>query len=151
VRIVAQRVSSASVAVGGEVVASIGPGLCLLVGVAVGDSAREAAAAADKLAGLRVFADFEGKMNRSLVEIGGEALVVSQFTLLGDARRGRRPSFTAAAPPEVAAPLVDLLAARLRDMGVATSQGIFGAKMEVALVNDGPVTLVVEVTQGSIV
>lgn len=151
VRIVLQRVSQGSVTVDGLVVASIGPGVCLLVGVALGDSEADAAAAAAKIAGLRIFPDDHGKMNRSLVEVGGEALVVSQFTLLGEARRGRRPSFTDAAPPEVAAPLVDRLADNLRGLGVGVGQGEFGANMEVDLVNQGPVTILLEIKQGSIV
>ena len=148
-RIVLQRVSTASVTVGGEVVSSIGPGLCILVGVAHDDTPEDAEAGAVKIAGLRVFSDGEGKMNRSLVETGGEALVVSQFTLLGDAKRGRRPSFTAAAPPDLAAPLIDRMVARLKEMGVPTSQGVFGARMEVAMVNEGPVTLVLETRPAS--
>lgn len=148
-RIVLQRVSTASVTVGGEVVSSIGPGLCILVGVAHDDRPEDAEAGAVKIAGLRVFPDGEGKMNRSLVETGGEALVVSQFTLLGDARRGRRPSFTAAAPPDLAAPLIDRMVARLEEMGVPTSQGVFGARMAVAMVNEGPVTLVLETRPAS--
>ncbi len=130
--------------VGGEKVASIGPGLLLLVGVSHADGPAEADAAAAKISGLRIFADDDGKMNRSVVDVGGEALVVSQFTLLGDASRGRRPSFTEAALPEVAEPLVNRLAEELRGHGIETAQGIFGAKMEVALVNDGPVTLVLD-------
>lgn len=130
--------------VGGEKVASIGPGLLLLVGVSHTDGPAEADAAATKISGLRIFADDDGKMNRSVVDVGGEALVVSQFTLLGDASRGRRPSFTEAASPEVAEPLVNRLAEELRGRGIETAQGVFGAKMEVALVNDGPVTLVLD-------
>lgn len=150
-RLVLQRVSLASVTVEGQVVSSIGPGLCLLVGVAHGDTLEDAEAGAVKVAGLRVFSDGEGRMNRSLLEVGGEALVVSQFTLLGDARRGRRPSFTAAAPPELAEVVVDHLAEALSNLGVRTASGVFGAKMEVALVNDGPVTVVLEFRQGAIV
>lgn len=146
----AQRVSSASVKVAGETVASIGRGLCLLMGVAAGDSEDDAETAADKLATLRVFADEEGKMNLSLIDIGGEALLVSQFTLLGDARKGRRPSFSAAAPPEVAEPLVVVLGSALRDRGVPVREGVFGARMELELVNEGPVTLILELEQGRI-
>ena len=130
--------------VDGAVVASIGTGLLLLVGVSNEDTAATAVAAAGTAAGLRVFSDEAGKMNRSVVDIGGEVLVVSQFTLLGDASRGRRPSFTQAAPPEVAAPRVEHLAERLRAQGVPVGTGVFGARMEVALVNDGPVTLILE-------
>lgn len=144
-RVVLQRVKSASVTVDRKKVSEIGPGLLLLVGVATGDGEAEADWLANKVAGLRVVADEEGKMNRSVVESGGEVLAVSQFTLLGDARKGRRPSFVGAAPPEVAEPLFDLFCERLRGAGVRSVQrGRFGAMMEVALVNDGPVTLVLE-------
>lgn len=150
-RIVVQRVERASVEVDGDVVASIGAGVVLLVGVAVGDGVADATAAARKIAGLRIFADDQDRMNRSLLETGGAALVVSQFTLLGDARRGRRPSFTDAAPPEQAEPLVDLLAVSLSELGVSTAQGVFGARMKVGMTNDGPVTLVLEIRGGSLV
>ncbi|MBA2619302.1 MAG: D-tyrosyl-tRNA(Tyr) deacylase [Rubrobacter sp.] len=144
-RIVLQRVKSASVAVDGEKISEIGPGLLLLVGVATGDGETEADWLAKKVAGLRVVADEEGRMNRSVVESGGEVLAVSQFTLLGDARKGRRPSFVRAAPPEVAEPLFDLFCERLRGAGVGTVKtGRFGAMMDVALVNDGPVTILLE-------
>ncbi|HLV90499.1 MAG: D-tyrosyl-tRNA(Tyr) deacylase [Acidimicrobiales bacterium] len=143
-RVVAQRVSRASVTVDGRVVGEIGPGLLLLAGVARGDTEEVVRAAADKLAGLRIFPDDEGRMNRSVVDLGGSALVVSQFTLLGDARRGRRPSFTEAAPGPEAEPLVELFARELEARGVPTSTGSFGAHMEVELVNDGPVTLVLD-------
>ena len=144
-RIVLQRVKSASVTVDGERISEIGPGLLLLVGVATGDGEAEADWLARKVAGLRVVADEEGRMNRSVVESGGEVLAVSQFTLLGDTRKGRRPSFVGAAPPEVAGPLFDLFCERLRGAGVrAVETGCFGAMMDVALVNDGPVTLVLE-------
>ncbi len=146
-----QRVARASVLVDGAIVASIGRGLCLLVGVAGGDEEGDAQAAAAKIAGLRVFSDDVGKMNRSLAEVGGQALVVSQFTLLGDTRRGRRPSFTEAAPPELAQPLVEAVAAGIRERGLEVAQGVFGARMQVALVNDGPVTLVLDVRRGSVV
>jgi D-tyrosyl-tRNA(Tyr) deacylase len=151
VRVLLQRVKRASVSVAGEVVSSIGPGLLLLVGVEPEDGRREARGVVDKLANLRMFPDGEGKMNRSLLDVGGEALVVSQFTLLGDMRRGRRPSFTGAADPATAAPVVDEVVAGLRDAGIHTLTGVFGAAMEVELVNDGPVTLVLDVrnaTQG---
>lgn len=144
-RIVVQRVKWASVAVGGEKISEIGPGLLLLVGVAVGDGPAEVDWLANRVAGLRVLADGEGRMNLGVVEAGGEVLAVSQFTLLGDARKGRRPSFVEAAPPEVAEPLFDRFCERLRGAGVrAVETGRFGAMMDVALVNDGPVTLVLE-------
>jgi D-tyrosyl-tRNA(Tyr) deacylase len=143
-RIVLQRVSGASVTVDGEVVAEIGRGLLLLVGVAEGDDEAEASKLALKCAELRIFSDHEGRFNLSLLEIGGEALVVSQFTLLADVRRGRRPSFEGAARPEAAEPLVDVFGGTLREAGVRTVTGRFGAKMQVALVNDGPVTIVVD-------
>ena len=144
-RVVLQRVKNASVAVGGERISEIGPGLLLLVGVAAGDGEDEADWLAKKVAGLRVVADEEGRMNRSVVESGGGILAVSQFTLLGDARKGRRPSFVGAAPPEVAEPLFDLFCEKLRENGVrAVETGRFGAMMDVALVNDGPVTIVLE-------
>lgn len=150
-RVVVQRVSRASVAVDEVVVSSIGTGVLLLVGVAGGDTEADARAAAAKIAGLRIFPDEEGRMNRSVTEVGGAALVVSQFTLIGDARRGRRPSFTGAAAPEAAAPLVSLLADTLSELGVPTERGRFGARMDVELVNDGPVTLVIEVSGGAVV
>jgi len=118
--------------------------------VAPDDSPEDVAAAADKIAALRIFADDDGKMNRSLAEVGGAALVVSQFTLLGSVRKGRRPSFTAAAPPEIAEPLVESLSAALEERGVPTAQGRFGAMMEVELTNEGPVTLVLEVNRGRV-
>src|SRR3990170_8122829 len=143
-RVVLQRVSRASVTVDGEVVASIHRGLLLLVGVADGDSEREAERLAQKCAEMRVFTDEEGRFNLSLLETGGEALVVPQFTLLADVRRGRRPSFTAAAPPEEASALVDAYAEALRELGVRVATGRFGAHMLVELENDGPVTIVLD-------
>ena len=145
-----QRVTRAAVSVGGTVVSSIGPGLCLLVGVETGDEERDLAVVVGKIAGLRIFGDDEGKMNRGIDEVGGEILIVSQFTLLGDVRKGRRPSFTAAAPPARAGPLVDAMAAGFRAKGISTAQGVFGARMEVELVNDGPVTLLVDVRSGRV-
>ncbi len=145
-----QRVSEAAVSVVDDLVAAIGPGLLVLAGVATGDDVVDAEVAADKISGLRVFADGEGLMNRSILEAGGEVLVVSQFTLLGDARRGRRPSFTEAADPDLAASVLERLAQRLVDNGVPTLTGRFGAQMEVSLVNDGPVTLVLEVREGRV-
>jgi D-aminoacyl-tRNA deacylase len=145
VRIVLQRVSEASVAVGGERVSEIGPGLLLLVGVATGDGEAQADWLAEKVAGLRIFNDENGKMNLSVRDVEGGVLAVSQFTLLADTRKGKRPSFVHAAPPEVAAPLFDYFCERLRAAGVSPVEtGSFGAMMEVALVNDGPVTIVLE-------
>jgi len=139
-----QRVSSAQVVVAGEVVGSIDAGLVVLLGVAQGDESRDAQMLADKIAGLRVFNDAAGKMNLALSDVGGSMLVVSQFTLLGDASHGRRPSFTAAAPPELAERLYDQFAARVREFGIPVSTGRFRQHMEVTLRNDGPVTLIVE-------
>ena len=149
-RVVLQRVSKASVTVDGAVVGSIGPGLCLLVGIAEGDGPSDVTAAVDKISGLRIFSDDDGKMNRSILDIGGEALVVSQFTLLGEVRKGRRPSFTGSAAPEVAEPLIDAMAEMLTERGVTTASGVFGAKMSVLIENDGPVTLVLDVRQGAV-
>jgi D-tyrosyl-tRNA(Tyr) deacylase len=140
--VVLQRVSRASVRVHGEVVGSIERGLLLLVGVADGDTRDVVSRIARKCAEMRIFGDDAGRFDLSLLDIGGEALVVSQFTLLGDVRRGRRPSFAGAAPPEVAAPIVDAFADALRDLGVTVAMGRFGATMDVELVNDGPVTIV---------
>lgn len=144
-RIVVQRVSEAKVLVDSEIAGEIGVGLLLLVGVEESDGPGEVEAAAKKVSTLRVFPDTEGLMNRSVLDIGGSALVVSQFTLLGDVRKGRRPSFTKAGNPELANRLVDELVQALRAEGVPTESGRFGAKMEVSLVNDGPVTLVVDI------
>jgi D-tyrosyl-tRNA(Tyr) deacylase len=143
-RAVLQRVNSASVTVEGSPVASIGPGLLILLGVAQGDTEEHAQKLAAKAAELRIFAGEEGRFDRSLVESGGEALVVSQFTLLASARKGRRPSFSSAARPEEAEPLIDAFAEALRALGVATQTGRFGAHMLVSLENDGPVTLVLD-------
>ncbi|GBD16073.1 D-aminoacyl-tRNA deacylase [bacterium HR26] len=140
-RALVQRVSQASVTVEGRVVGQIGPGLLVLVGVRHGDDAETAALLARKVAHLRIFEDEAGKMNRSAVELGLAALVVSQFTLYADVRKGRRPSFIDAAPPEVASPLVDRFAEELRSAGLHVETGCFGARMQVALVNDGPVTI----------
>jgi D-tyrosyl-tRNA(Tyr) deacylase len=150
VRIVLQRVSSATVRVDGVGVGSIGRGVCLLVGVADSDGEAEVVAAAEKIEGLRVFSDEEGKMNLSLTEVGGEVLVVSQFTLLADLRKGRRPSFSSAATPDLARPLIESLADRLRGRGITVAEGVFGAGMQVELVNEGPVTLVLEIEQGKV-
>ena len=143
-RAVLQRVTEASVTVEGTVVGAIGAGLLVLLGVAQGDGEDDAAYLARKIAELRVFADDEGRFNRALTEIGGAALVVSQFTLLAETRHGRRPSFTGAAPPEVAAPLVDEVMRLLCARGLHVEGGKFGAKMTVALSNDGPVTVIVD-------
>ena len=139
-----QRVTGARVRVDGEVVGEIGPGLCVLVGVTHDDDGATARRLAEKVWNLRVFADADGVMNVPLAEAGGEALVVSQFTLYGDTRRGRRPSWVAAAPPAVAEPLVDAFAVALRTLGATVATGRFGADMQVELVNDGPVTLLLE-------
>lgn len=143
-RVVLQRVSCAAVRVNGEVVGQIGPGLLALVGVAEGDDAETVDKVAAKVAGLRIFADAEGRFNESVAEIGGGVLVVSQFTLISDVRKGRRPSFTGAARPEQAEPLVERFAAQLAAAGVPTASGRFGAMMEVELVNDGPFTVVID-------
>jgi len=149
VKLVIQRVSRARVTVGGEEVGAIGRGLLVLVGVERGDGADQAVAAARKLIGLRVFEDAEGRMNLAAAEVGGAFLVVSQFTLAGSLARGRRPSFDAAAPPEIAEPLVDALVAALRAEGATVATGRFRAHMEVELVNDGPVTFVLELSPGA--
>lgn len=143
-RAVVQRVSSAAVSIEGKVVSSIGRGLLILLGVAKDDGPGDARYLADKVASLRIFADESGKMNLSVEEIGGELLVVSQFTLLGDCRKGRRPDFTQSARPEHALPLYQDFIRLLRERGLAVQEGRFGAMMQVSLVNDGPVTLVVE-------
>lgn len=150
-RVVLQRVTEASVAVAGETVAVIGPGFVALVGVGNGDTDMDADALAAKVAGLRIFSDVDGRFNLSLAEADGAVLVVSQFTLLGDVRRGRRPSFSGAAPPEAAEPLVDRFTASLRDAGLNVATGVFGAMMRVQLVNDGPVTLVIDASGGRVV
>lgn len=143
-RLVVQRVSRASVRVGGEVAGAIGTGLLVLAGVEKGDTEAVAERAAERLATLRVFEDGDGHMNRGLDEVGGAVLVVSQFTLAGSIRRGRRPSFDGAARPEEAKPVVDALVAALAARGVQVATGVFRAHMEVELVNDGPVTFVWE-------
>ena len=136
--------SEATIAVAGAVVARIGPGLLVLVGVGTGDSENDADYLADKTVNLRIFADETGQMNRSVLDSAGEVLVVSQFTLYGDARRGRRPGFSAAAAPEEANRLYEYFAARVRAAGVSTQQGVFRAMMDVALVNQGPVTILLD-------
>ncbi len=143
-RVVLQRVSSASVTIEGEISGRIGPGFCLLVGYAPDDTPDVVSWLADKVAGLRLFSDAEGKMNLGLSDVGGALLVISQFTLYGDASKGRRPSFIGAARPEIAIPLHDQFMAELRIRGLTVATGRFGADMQVALVNDGPVTLILE-------
>jgi len=146
-RAVVQRVARAQVRVAGETVAEMGPGLLALVGVGHEDGGGDAEALARRMVGLRIFEDAEGRMNRSLADVGGALGVVSQFTLLGDARQGRRPSFGAAAAPERAEPLVARVAAAARALGVEVVTGRFGEHMEVSLVNDGPVTLLLDTTK----
>ncbi len=143
-RMMLQRVTRASVMVSNEIVGAIDRGLLVLVGVAEGDSEAQAEALARKLVGLRVFADAEGRFNDSLLDVGGSVLLVSQFTLLGDVRKGRRPSFTAAARPELAEPLVEHVAQTLREQGARVESGVFGAMMSVELVNDGPFTMLLD-------
>jgi D-tyrosyl-tRNA(Tyr) deacylase len=143
-RTVLQRVSRAAVAVEGIVIGQIGHGLLILLGIGKGDGPAEVDAFAGKIANLRIFADDEGRFNRSLLDVGGEALVVSQFTLYADTQRGRRPSFTEAELPERAEPLVNSFVAALRERGVPVATGQFGAAMQVSLVNDGPVTIVLD-------
>lgn len=144
-RAVIQRVSEAAVRVDGQVVGACGPGLLVLLGVAEDDGPEQVQWMARKLAALRIFPDEEGRMNRSVVEVGGGALVVSQFTLYGDCRKGRRPSFVGAGRPEVALPLYERFCEALQAEGVGpVGRGIFGADMKVSLVNDGPVTLIVD-------
>ena len=143
-RLVVQRVTRASVTVEGEITGKIGKGYMVLVGAEVGDTEADARLCADKLAGLRVFEDSEGKMNLSIADVGGEILLVSQFTLLGDARHGRRPSFIAAARPEVAEPLLEQMKAMLEARGLHVETGRFRTHMDVELVNDGPVTILID-------
>lgn len=150
-RAVVQRVSRAEVRVDGRPVGAVGSGLVVLVGVTFGDTEADAMALADKIAGLRIFADEKGAMNLSVSEVGGSALVVSQFTLYADARKGRRPSFTAAASPEVARALIDVVVSRLEEAGLVVATGEFGALMEVDLVNRGPVTIILETRDGRVV
>jgi D-tyrosyl-tRNA(Tyr) deacylase len=147
VRAVCQRVSRAEVRVADEVMGEIGPGVCVLLGVARDDGPDEAERLAAKIARLRVFADDDGRFNRSVVDVGGAALVVSQFTLLADSRRqkGTRPDFSKAARPEIAEPLYERFCDELRALGVPVEQGVFAARMEVELVNDGPVTIILDV------
>lgn len=141
---VIQRVTEAAVTVDNQVVGQIGPGLLILLGVGIGDGDAEVKLLAEKTVNLRIFTDSAGKFNHSLLDSGGAALVVSQFTLYADTRRGRRPSFTSAAMPDVAAPLVEAFCAEIRRYGVPVATGRFGAMMQVALVNDGPVTIMLD-------
>ncbi len=143
-RVVLQRVSQASVTIEGRVAGAIGRGFCLLVGFTHGDTAAQVDWMAEKVAGLRLFADGEGKMNLGPADVGGELLVISQFTLYGDARKGRRPSFIDAARPETAIPLYQRFVAALRERGFTVATGEFGADMQVAIHNDGPVTLILD-------
>ena len=150
VRIVLQRVTRASVTVEKEIVGAIDQGFLILLGIEPTDTEDDINRAVEKVATLRLFADAGGLMNRSLGDIGGSVLVVSQFTLLADVRKGRRPSFTGAAAPERAGPMVELFVDGLRQEGIHTETGVFGVPMEVELVNDGPVTLVLDVREGRV-
>ena len=143
-RAVVQRVKESQVAIEGEIVARIGPGLLVLLGVATGDTLKNADYLADKISYLRIFEDDQEKMNRSLLDTGGDMLVVSQFTLMGDCRKGRRPSFIKAARPEEADPLYEFFVQRVREKGVHVETGRFRAMMAVSLINDGPVTIILE-------
>jgi D-tyrosyl-tRNA(Tyr) deacylase len=143
-RAVVQRVREASVAVDGEIVGACGRGLAILLGIAAEDDEAAAERLAGKIARLRIFENEDGRFDRSLLDVGGEALAVSQFTLIADTRKGNRPSFTDAARPEVAEPLYERFCASLESEGVHVARGVFGARMEVALVNDGPVTIVLD-------
>ncbi len=143
-KVVLQRVSEAEVKVDGEIVGAIGPGLMILLGVVNDDTEKEMTQLAEKILGVRIFADAEGKMNRSIVDVGGSILLVSQFTLAADCRKGRRPSFTDAAPPAVGKALYAAMANYFRASGIPVATGVFGANMAVSLVNDGPVTIVLD-------
>ncbi len=143
-KVVVQRVSRASVAVNGEVTGAIGQGFLLLVGITHDDGEEDVAFVANKIAHLRIFEDEQGKMNFSLLDVGGAVLSVSQFTLYGDCRKGRRPNFMQAARPEIARPLYEMFNDKMRELGIVVETGRFGEMMEVSLVNDGPVTLIVE-------
>lgn len=143
-KIVAQRVSRSSVTAFGKTIGEIGPGMCILVGVAPDDTEREAVWTADRITDLRVFEDEAGKMNKSLLETGGEALVISQFTLYADCRKGRRPSFSGAALPDAAKTLYEALVKRMSERGIVVRTGIFGADMRVEIINEGPVTIILD-------
>jgi D-aminoacyl-tRNA deacylase len=144
-RAVVQRVAWARVLVGGDVVGEVGPGLCVLLGIARGDDAADAERLAGRVARLRVFEDERGRFDRSLLDAGGAALVVSQFTLIADTAKGNRPSFSEAAPPEQAEPLYERFCEALAELGVRVETGRFGARMSVELANDGPVTIILDV------
>ena len=144
-RAVVQRVRKASVTVGDRVASATGPGVLVLLGVARGDRVASAERLAGKVARLRVFENDQGRFDRSLVDVSGDALVVSQFTLIADTRKGNRPSFTEAATPEEAEPVYEAFCAALERAGIRVGKGVFGARMEVSLVNDGPVTIILEV------
>ena len=144
-RAVVQRVAEARVLVAGELVGEIRSGLCVLLGIAGADSAEDADRLAGKVARLRIFEKEDGKFDRSLLDVGGDALVVSQFTLIADTRKGNRPSFTGAAPPEFAEPLYERFCEELRLLGVYVETGVFGARMQIELGNDGPVTIILDV------
>jgi D-tyrosyl-tRNA(Tyr) deacylase len=143
-RAVVQRVREASVAISDEIVAATGAGVVVLIGIAIGDTTDAAERLAGKVARLRIFEDDEGRFDRSLLDVRGEALVVSQFTLIADTRKGNRPSFTDAEVPELAVPLYEAFCVELEATGVRVARGVFGARMKVALVNDGPVTIVLD-------
>jgi D-tyrosyl-tRNA(Tyr) deacylase len=143
-RAVVQRVTRAKVSVDGKVVGEIGPGLLVLLAAAVGDGPEQVRWMAEKVSGLRIFSDQDGKMNLSLAQVEGAMLVVSQFTLYGDCRKGKRPSFTGSAPPEQAEKLYRDFIDTVREQGIPTEEGVFGAMMQVELTNDGPVTLIVD-------
>ncbi|MFO0866908.1 MAG: D-aminoacyl-tRNA deacylase [Gemmataceae bacterium] len=143
-RAVLQRVSRAKVTVEGETIGEVGPGLLVLLGVGANRYAGQREVARRKIVGLRIFNDDDGKMNRDVVEVGGSILIVSQFTLYGDARKGRRPSFISAAPSAIAIPLYEQFINGIKSLGVPTATGKFGADMKVELVNDGPVTLIID-------
>ncbi len=143
-RVIVQRVNKGAVSIDGQIVGAIGRGVVLLVGVTHGDTEAAADWLARKVAGLRIFEDADGKMNAGLLDVDGAALVISQFTLYADTRKGRRPSFVQAAPPEVAEPLVARFAEKLRGYGVPVEMGVFGAHMLVEIHNDGPVTIILE-------
>jgi D-aminoacyl-tRNA deacylase len=145
VRAVVQRVRRASVSVGDDVVGQIDTGITVLLGVADGDSAAEAERLAGKVARLRIFENADDRFDDSLLDVAGAALVVSQFTLLADTRKGNRPSFTAAADPDLAEPLYERFCAALEDAGVRVARGVFGARMQIEIVNDGPVTIVLDI------
>jgi len=150
VRIVLQRVSRAAVAVDGDETGSIEYGLLVLVGVAAGDTNADALAAAAKVVGMRIFTDGDGKMNRSVADVGGSVLAVSQFTLLADLRKGRRPSFVSAARPDEAIPILETFTDAIEAAGITVEHGRFGAHMQVDLTNDGPVTIVLDIHEGRV-